>query len=85
MDVPSASTDTPAPRSSLPPELEEKLRTCEAIAARMSVLQQQVDLELEHLQSSPSDGPSTSYYTSPAIIAAVAKVLNWIREKVAGS
>jgi hypothetical protein len=49
----------------------------------MDVLQQQVDLELEHLQSSPSDGPTTSYYTSPAIIAAVTKVLHWIREKVA--
>jgi hypothetical protein len=84
MDAPPVSADAPSSRSSLPPDLEEKLRTCEAIAARMDVLQQQVDLELEHLQSSPSDGPTTSYYTSPAIIAAVTKVLHWIREKVAG-
>ena len=79
MDAPPETAERPL----LPPHLEEKLRTCEAIAARMSVLQRQVDSELERLHEAPADGPTTCYYASPAILAAVSRVLCWIREKVA--
>ncbi len=66
----------------LPQHLEDKLKTCEAIAARMRVLQEQVDAELARLERF-DDGPTTSFYSSPAILAAVHKVLGWIRHKVA--
>jgi len=48
----------------------------------MRFLQQQVDAELARLERF-DDGPTTSFYTSPAILAAVHRVLRWIREKVA--
>ena len=70
----SASVETPS-RSALPPHLEEKLRTCEAIAERMRVLQQQVDSELQQFRRAPTGGPTTPYRQSPAILAAVQRVL----------
>lgn len=79
--TPSVHSTTSCPP--LPAHLDEKLRTCEAIAARMRVLQQQVDAELEQLERADHDGPGTSYYASPAILAAVNRILVWIREKVA--
>jgi hypothetical protein len=82
MDTPPAPVETTSSPGPLPSELEEKLRTCEAIAARMSMLQRQVDLELQQLHTAPVEVPQTSYYESPAILAAVAKLLRWIREKV---
>jgi len=83
MDAATPSAPPQSPRSPLPPHLEEKLRTCEAIAARMHLLQQQVDAELKQWERADADRPATSYYASPAILAAVNKVLFWIREKVA--
>jgi hypothetical protein len=82
MDAPTP-TAHPQPPGSLPAHLEEKLRTCEVIAARMSVLQQQVDAEIQQLDRAQHDGPITSFYASPAILSAVNKLLRWIREKVA--
>ena len=82
MDAATPPAQVPTSRSPLPPHLEDKLRTCEAIAARMRFLQQQVDAELARLERF-DDGPTTSFYTSPAILAAVHRVLRWIREKVA--
>ncbi len=82
MDAATPPTQEQTSRPPLPPHLEDKLKTCEAIAARMRVLQEQVDAELARLERF-DDGPTISLYTSPAILAAVHKVLRWIREKVA--
>ena len=83
MDAATPSAFPDQPGSALPAHLEEKLRTCEAIAARMRVLQQQVDAELAQLDQAEPDGPTTSFYASPAILSAVDRILRWIREKVA--
>ena len=77
---------SPSPEHAGPPipsHLEEKLRTCEAIAVRIRLLQQQVDTEIAQLDRADPEAPTTSYYASPAILAAVNRILIWIRDKVA--
>ena len=82
MDRPPAPVETPSTLNPLPTELEEKLRICEAIAARMRMLQCQVDFELERLRTAPVEVPPTFCCESPAILVVVTKLLRWIRTKI---
>ena len=82
MITPPAPVETPSPVDPLPSELEGKLRTCEAIAARMSMLQRQVDLEREQLRKIRHEVPERTCHGVPAIRPAVTKLLRWLREKV---
>ena len=49
----------------------------------MHALQRQVDAEFANLKHLNEEGPTTSFYASPALVSTVHKLLRWIREKVA--
>ena len=82
MDRSSHPADVPRPQAPLPPHLLETLRACEAIAARLSLLQQQVDAELRRLREVQNQAPAMPDPASPAILALAGRILRWLGEKL---
>lgn len=80
----SDRSDTiPSGTASLPAELDEKLRVCEAVVERMRVLQEQVDWEIRDMKRVEQASVPHALAAVPALQTAVGTALNWMKQALA--